>query len=133
MKNIGKSEAMKALALKGDVEAQYNLGKLYCCGERPEFDNVEALKWWCMAAKSGQRDAMFEVGKLYETSNEYKGSIIPKDNVMAYAYYTLSHQNGNEDGRKPASKIKSALSKEDLKNAEYMLERWPVIGCEISR
>ncbi len=124
---------LKTKALGGDAEAQYHLGKLYCCGETPEFDNVEALRWWCKSAKGGQRDAMYEVGKLYETSHKYKGSIIPRNNVFAYTYYKKSYDNGNDKAQESMDRVYKELSKDDKDNATYLLEQWPVIGCEVTR
>ena len=130
---IGKSEVIKTKALAGDAEAQYQLGKLYCCGESPDFDNVEALRWWCMSAKNGQRDAMLEVGRLYETSHEYKGSIIPRNNVMAYTYYVKAVENGNDDAVESLNRVENKLSKKEKEHSAYLLKQWPVIGCEITR
>ena len=46
VKSVSQKETWKTLALQGDAEAQYRVGGLYCCGERPEYDNVKALRWW---------------------------------------------------------------------------------------
>jgi TPR repeat protein len=132
-KQIGASEYLKTTALGGDAEAQYNLGKVYCCGDRPEYDNVEALRWWCMASENGQRDAMMEVGKLYETSHKFKGSIIPRNNVRAFVFYSQAVEHGNDDAKESMIRTEALLSKADKKHASYMMEQWPVVGCEITR
>jgi uncharacterized protein len=123
----------KKMALDGDVEAQYKVGTMYCCGERPKYDNVQALKWFCMAAKQGQRDAQFKVAELYETANEYKGNIIPRNPVLVYVYYTLAAQNGNAEAPKALKKLQDPLTAEQMKEAKELLEEFPKIACEIKR
>ncbi len=44
-------------ALKGDAQAQYELGNSYCCGNGGFFNTEEAVKWWCKAARQGHRKA----------------------------------------------------------------------------
>jgi len=121
------------LAKDGDVEAQYKVGSLYCCGERPYYNNIEALKWWCTAAKKGQRDAMFEIGKIYDETTNYKGSIVPKDPVLSYTYFSLALLNDHTASSDYIARIKSKLSEEELKEAETLIKRFPRIWCENPR
>lgn len=123
----------KKLALDGDVEAQYKVGELYCCGDRPDHDNVQALYWWCQAAKKGQRDAQYKVGWMMEDAHEYKGSIVPYNPVLASVYYTKALANGQPDAAKALAKMKPPLTDEQKKEAAELLEEWPNIACEVAR
>jgi len=129
----GERQAWKRLANNGDAEAQYKLGHLYCCGERPYKNNVEALRWWCDAAKNGQRDAMLEVGKLYESSADYKGSIIPQDHQLAYMFYSLAMDHQNPDAEEYRDNITRSLTAEQISDAHVMMKLWPRFECKISR
>ena len=44
-------------AKAGDAEAQYRLGKAYCCGDQGFFDTEQAVIWWCKAARQGHSKA----------------------------------------------------------------------------
>ncbi|MCB2081458.1 MAG: sel1 repeat family protein [Rickettsiales bacterium] len=131
--DIGESEAWKTQALQGDAEAQYKVGQLYCCGERPRYDNIKALYWFCMAAKQGQRDAMFEVGNMYENEHRYKGSVIPRDPVLAYTYYMLAVAQGNDGAVSPYNMLKETLTNEEQDRATAIFKQWPNIPCEVTR
>ncbi len=129
----GKRQIWKQLAFARDAEAQYKLGKLYCCGERPYRDTVKALYWWCQAANVGQRDAMLEIGKLYENAHKQKGNIIPRDDVLAYTYYQLAVEEGNEDAKRYRNKIKTRLTDRQIDKSRHQLAKWPAIPCEVDR
>ncbi len=134
---IGKRKAelhaWKFKAEDGDVEAQYKVASLYCCGERPYYDNIEALKWYCKAAKNGQRDAQFEVAQQYENTVNYKGSIVPKDDVLAYSYYTLAEKNHHPDAAEYRARLEEDLTEEQMTEAKVLVERFPRIWCENPR
>lgn len=121
------------LANDGDVEAQYKVGSLYCCGERPYYNNVEALKWWCSAAKAGQRDAQFEIGRMYEDNTDYKGSPVPVDMVLAYVYYSIALNNHHKEVPEYLKRIEKKLSDDEKKEAETLIKRFPRIWCENPR
>lgn len=121
------------LAENGDVEAQYKLGTMLCCGQRPKFDNVEALYWWCKAAKSGQRDAQYAAGKMFEKANEYEGTIIPKDDSKAYVLYSVAARNGQIEAAKMKDALILRMQEEDIGQAEAMLEKWPNMECAVPR
>lgn len=115
----------------GDVEAQYELGKNYCCGIGIYYDNAEALHWWCEAAKQGQADAMFEIGKMFENTRGIQGSAVPTDPVRAYTFYMLAEARYQKDAgffRKQLGKKMTAVQRMD---AEAAASDWPRIPCEL--
>ena len=64
----------------GDAEAQYSLGMMYAYGEGVPEDDVEAVKWYRMAAEHGDEEAKkilinkFPNSTKRETSSEAAGS-----------------------------------------------------------
>lgn len=122
----------KQWAQNGDVEAQYKLGSLYCCGEKPDYHNQEALHWFCAAAKKGQRDAMLEVGKLHEGVYNIKGSSIPQNDILALAYYKLALERQNHSAKGPIVRLEAKLSEEQRKEADELAKDWPNIPCRDS-
>ncbi|MCB2081451.1 MAG: sel1 repeat family protein [Rickettsiales bacterium] len=121
--------AWKQWALKGDMEAQYKLGKLYCCGEKPKHHNGEALRWFCAAAKQGQRDAMLEVGKFYHGDYHYKGSSIPVDPLRALVWFRLAKDHHNAEAEEYITEITPTLDAESLKEVEELVRDFPYTSC----
>jgi len=64
-----EATALKVLAVKGDSEAQNELGDTYQGGRGPEIDRIEAAKWWRKAAEQGHADAQYSLGGMRGVSN----------------------------------------------------------------
>ena len=56
-------------ALAGDTDAQYRVGKSYCCAPKNDVDafynNRKATEFLCKAARKHHAKAAFELGKIY--------------------------------------------------------------------
>lgn len=63
VKSSGRDD-LRAAAEAGDAVAQYELGKSYCC-MGVGFDTQTATRWFCRAARQENRDAMYELGRIY--------------------------------------------------------------------
>ncbi len=50
-------ETTKALAETGDAKAQFNLGRMYAKGEGVAENDVQAYKWWNLAAAQENNSA----------------------------------------------------------------------------
>jgi TPR repeat protein len=78
-------------AKKGDVEAQYLLGGLYCCvPDVVPTDFVEATKWWRRAAEQGHVEAQYHLGRFC-----LAGQGVPQDFVEAERLLRLSANQGH--------------------------------------
>lgn len=66
-------------------------------------DYATAIQEWTPLAKAGDALAQYNLGLLYNT-----GRGVPKDNVMAYMWYSVSEANG--------SIISAALTKDISQN-----------------
>ena len=56
---------LEAAAEQGDMEAQFNLGRMYYNGEGTEVNYEKALYWWEKAAEQGDVRAQYNVGYMY--------------------------------------------------------------------
>lgn len=56
--------ALQDKAQAGNIEAQYQLGNSYCCGDSGFWDTKQAVYWWCQAAKQGHADAQVRLDAL---------------------------------------------------------------------
>lgn len=58
-----------AAALAGDAEAQYRVGKSYCCAPRQDadafYDTRKATDFLCLAARQQHAAAAYEIGKIH--------------------------------------------------------------------
>ena len=70
----------------GNVEAQFQLGKLY----EWQRETNEALKWCRMAAENGLVEAQHYLGDWY-----YPDSVEPNDPEEAFKWYKLAANNGD--------------------------------------
>ena len=118
------------MAEDGDVEAQYMLGKNYCCGLGTFYDNGQALYWWCQAARQEQADAMYEIGRMFANTRGTVGSEIPVDPARAYAYYTLAENRYQKDAGILRKELEKTLTPSQRASANSMIQNWPNIPCE---
>ena len=79
-------------ALKGDANAQRNLGYLYEEGLGVPRDPAQALAWYQKAADQGYAAAYNDLGAMYAN-----GSGVPQDLVRAYVLFTQAWAKGNGD------------------------------------
>jgi len=128
-----KASAWLGPAMRGDVNAMYNLGEALCCGNRPLYNNVEALQWWCRAAKQGQINAMLEVGKMYAHEYDVKGDIIPRDEILALTYYRVAEEHGNEEAAFYREDLETKMNEEQFAKSRALVGIWPRVACEVAR
>jgi TPR repeat protein len=76
-------------ANNGDASAQNKLGVYYEIGASIGQNDVEAAKWFRMAADQGHGEAMFNLAEMYE-----QGRGVPKNLDEAIALYKKSCANG---------------------------------------
>src|SRR5260370_17268930 len=68
---------LRPLAEQGDVQAQYNLAKIYDEGLGVPKDDVEAVNWYRKAADQGFAQAQTKLVALYR-----KGPALPKHDAQ---------------------------------------------------
>lgn len=76
-----------ALAQKGDVKAQYDVGNMYLKGQGTARNAREAFEWFSKAAEQGYSRAEYKLGYLYQT-----GTGVDKNLDKAYAWLKKSAQ-----------------------------------------
>jgi len=74
----------------GDVEATYNLGRMYYKGEGVSQDYKKALKWLFKAAEQGNAGAQNNLGWMY-----YKGEGVSQDYKEAIKRFSKAAVQGN--------------------------------------
>lgn len=79
----------KALAQRGNAEAQYNLALLYRDGEGVAVDYDKAMTWYRKSAEQGYANAQSNIGAMY-----YKGIGVPQDYGKALEWYRKAAAQG---------------------------------------
>ena len=69
---------LKQQAQKGNAQAQFKLGLMYVLGQGVPQDDVEAVKWFRLAADQGDAYAQYSLGEMYTN-----GQGVPQDDVQA--------------------------------------------------
>lgn len=92
-RRVESFNAYKALAERGDVEAQYHLGFCYELGLGVTKDDLQAATWYRKAAERGHPAAQCFLGVAYA-----KGQGVPKDLVQATFWYRRAAEQGFETG-----------------------------------
>lgn len=86
---------MKPLAVKGDAEAQYQIGWMYHNGYGLSINDSKAVYWWEKSVKGGWVDAMMALVMLYREG----GAGVNKDLPRAAKYLLQAAQKGDEEAR----------------------------------
>jgi len=83
------------LARDGVPAAQYNLGVMHLRGELPNASPREALRWMTLAADNGFVTAMYDLGRLYESSGVVGPQNLPESN----RWYLRAAEAGSVDAQ----------------------------------
>lgn len=81
---------LKQLSEQGDVESQYNLGKLYESGAGVDQNVDEAIRLYKLAAEAGDIEAQYRLGNLY-----HKGEGVERDYKEALKWWQLAAKHEN--------------------------------------
>ena len=85
---------LELAALKGDDEAQYELGSLFYSGSGVDLDYFNAREWWIESALQGNLDAQQKLGYLYS-----EGLGVDQDYGKAKDWYLRAAQRGHAEAQ----------------------------------
>jgi len=77
-------------AKQGDVQSQFNLGKMYQQGLGVSKDLQKAAKWYRLAAEQYHTEAQFNLGGMY-----YQSLNFPRNYQKAVKWYRLAAKQGH--------------------------------------
>jgi len=84
----------RTVAEKGDVRAQFYLGRLYDFGQGVPQDYVQAWQWYGKAAARGYAKAQYLLGRLY-----VYGKGVPQDYATARQWFEKAAAQGDGEGQ----------------------------------
>lgn len=131
-------EAYMEQARAGDTDAQYKIGRSFCCDSEEEHNVQRATWWYCDAARKNHKDSQFMVGEIYRSDRTVTMppealQAFPQlnDDVLAYAWLKIADKNGHPEAKAKWQEVKKNLSGAKLREAESMIPFYPQIPCEI--
>jgi len=86
-------DVIRKLALNGDADAQYSLGRLYYGGKNASGDQEDAKVWYELAAEQG------DAYKQYYIGMHNRGPGVPKDDEEAAKWWRLAAEQGHADSQ----------------------------------
>lgn len=104
-------------ARSGDVNAQYNVGVMFYEGKDVLRNDLEAAKWFGMAADQGDAQAQFNLGLMF-----YLGRGVPRNDRYAYELFSLAADQGDE---KAQQGMQTILNEADEATRAALLRDFP--------
>lgn len=89
------TEKLHSLAIKGQVDAQLELGNRYEIGFDEDENVPEAVKWFRLAAEGGNTDAQFRLGSIYH----YGAEGFPENVNEAVKWFRMAAKAGNAEAK----------------------------------
>jgi hypothetical protein len=95
----GDAAAQSALtvwtqAKQGDADAQHSLGDMYLLGVGVPQDDVEAVRWYRLAADQGNALTQYNLGFMYAN-----GEGVPRDDAEAVRWFRLAADQGQAEAQ----------------------------------
>ena len=112
------TDVCKAMAKKGDRNAQFALGVMYYQGNGMMSDLGKAQKWIRKAAQQNHRQGQYNLGIMLANG---QGS--SADLVEAYSWLKISAENGYSAAADSVSQIAAELSSSEKKQAAETIEK----------
>ena len=83
-------ETLQTMAVKGDTDAQYELGKLYYAGTGTKQNYSQAFLWYRRAAQQGNMESQYSLGNMY-----LMGEGISQNDTEAMNWYAQAAEQGH--------------------------------------
>ncbi len=119
-------------AKQGDAEAQFKLGKSYCCGYGASYNTSKALYWMCRAGKQGHIDAIYEVARQLEATTDTGLPFTGQHFILeAYVWYRQAVDLGGHSlADLYSKKLARSFSAGQMKIIEARQSAWSESGCD---
>ena len=104
---------------QGHAGAQSALGLKYASGAGVPEDDVEAVRWYRLAAEQGYAEAQWLLGSMYGD-----GDGVPQDDVLAYMWFDVSSAQGHGSAQESKDIIEGRMSREQIAEAQELSREW---------
>jgi hypothetical protein len=120
--NLGEIEQLRALAGRGNPEAENAMGLLYAEGDKKHAikeDQSEAVRWFTRAAKHGSMAAQYKLALLY-----WNGHGVTKNPNKAYFWALRARAGGQEGSQELVRLLASGMDPAQVATMEQQAEMW---------
>ena len=100
---------LREAAVRGDAEAQFELGDAYETGRLVDADIAWAARWYGRAAYRDHSEAQYRYGRL-----KLEGRGLPKDRGGAYRWLALAARQGHPEATETLADLELSLGIEQL-------------------
>lgn len=137
IKGLPRAE-LQPLAEAGDAAAQYELGRSWCC-MGPGFDTQTATEWLCAAARQGNADAMYELGRIYlgdvsrtpAPGQKLRRALSArKSPAHAHLWLSLASEASHPDAGETLAKLDDDIAADERDAARRLAGDWRSAPCE---
>ena len=104
---------------QGHAGAQSALGLKYASGAGVPEDDVEAVRWYRLAAEQGHAEAQWLLGLMYGD-----GDGVPGDDVLAYMWFDVSAAQGHGSAHESKDIIEGRMTREQIAEAQSLSREW---------
>lgn len=130
-------EKLETLARNGDAVAMVQLAQEYCCGLGEGKNEERAVAWFCQAAREGNSEAQFTLGRMYQESglplmaeSRYTQVRVRKENIIAYAWYKAAETKQHRLATKYLSLLQRNMNNPQMQEAETLALDPRAIPCQ---
>jgi uncharacterized protein len=92
---------------------------LYSNGRGVPEDDVEAVKWFRLAAEQGLDLAQTNLGRMYD-----KGTGVPQDYVRAYKWWNLAAAQGQRAAIILKGRVEKKMTKQQIAEGQRLSRVW---------
>ncbi len=110
---------LRALADRGDAEAQWQMGVRYAEGDGVPKDDTQAMLWFQLAAEQGRVDAQAHLGAYY-----WAGRGVPKDLSKAYMWSAIALAQGDKNSKSRLEGLAAQMTRAQVAAARQQAEVW---------
>jgi putative methionine-R-sulfoxide reductase with GAF domain len=110
---------LRTLANNGDAEAQWELGSRYRHGEGIPQDDVQAAKWFQLAAEQGHLASQRAIGSSY-----WSGRGVPKNLSKAYFWSAVAANEGDEISASQMQGLALQMTPAQVAAAQSQADDW---------
>ncbi len=114
VENISNASEIQPLAIRGDSDAQFQLGALFYQGKGVQRDYTQAFLWYRRAAQQGNADAQYSLGNMY-----LMGEGIKQDDYQARQWYEKASEQGHEGAQHNLASLQRIATAEPAAKPEY--------------
>jgi uncharacterized protein len=109
----------KERADAGEAKAQNLLGEMYQNGVGVPRSEVQAARWFALAANQGSAEAQNNLGAIFG-----RGQVAPRDLVIADMLFSLSAAQGDRGGVNNRDLAERHMSGEEIAQARSLAANW---------